>query len=88
MGEPLRKLSYHKSIFVDSVSVLWSFCFVFSPNIKFTGHLTRIVYFFAANRGTTAGSSGDEIGKALASVSFSFLAVFFFGGGGTGLRNN
>lgn len=36
------------------------------------GHLTHIIYFVsAANRGTTAGSSGDEIGKALASVSSS-----------------
>lgn len=32
----------------------------------------------AANRGTTAGSSGDEIGKALASVSsFVFLSFLF-----------
>uniref|UniRef100_A0A8P4K1C1 Transcription factor E2-alpha n=1 Tax=Dicentrarchus labrax TaxID=13489 RepID=A0A8P4K1C1_DICLA len=36
---------------------------------KLTGHLTHIIYFVsAANRGTTAGSSGDEIGKALASI--------------------
>lgn len=28
-----------------------------------------MLFVYAANRGTTAGSSGDEIGKALASVS-------------------
>lgn len=31
-----------------------------------------MLFVYAANRGTTAGSSGDEIGKALASVSSCF----------------
>lgn len=44
---------------------------------RLTSHLTRIYFISAANRGTTAGSSGDEIGKALASVS-SFLSVCCF----------
>lgn len=35
-----------------------------------------MLFAYAANRGTTAGSSGDEIGKALASVSsFGFLSL-------------
>ena len=47
-----------------------------SPKNKLTGHLTRVIYFVsAANRGTTAGSSGDEIGKALASVSPFFCLL-------------
>ena len=81
-----EKSTYHTSIFVVSVRFsshghLIYFCFVFfffPPKNKLTGHLTHIIYFVsAANRGTTAGSSGDEIGKALASVS-SFLFVVGF----------
>lgn len=35
-----------------------------------------MLFVYAANRGTTAGSSGAEIGKALASVSsFVFLCL-------------
>lgn len=44
--------------------------------VMFTSRVTWLITLFVptANRGTTAGSSGDEIGKALASVSsFDFL---------------
>lgn len=74
------KWTYHTSILVASVP--WSFDFFFFFSFlknKLPDHLTHIIYFVsAANRGTTAGSSGDEIGKALASVSFFLFVILFF----------
>lgn len=49
-------------------AITYQFCF------NLMGYRTNYALcLFAANRGTTAGSSGDEIGKALASVSSSLF---------------
>lgn len=67
---------YHRNV-LSLIQLPGHLDFFFSAKNKLAGHLTHITYFVsAANRGTTAGSSGDEIGKALASVS-SLLFVAF-----------
>lgn len=86
MGKGLLKFKLLcKYLCLSLTQLPWSFdvfyfIFIFSsPWNKLRGHLTRIIYFVsAANRSTTAGSSGDEIGKALASVSSFLFVVFFF----------
>lgn len=66
MGKKLNELVLYN---VEIAAVI----IVFPPRIDEWLSCDSSLTVSAANRGTTAGSSGDEIGKALASVSSSKL---------------
>lgn len=76
MGKNPFDWTFHRRVFQAAATDLfiWNGFILFKN--KLSVHLTGICYLMsAASRGTTASSSGDEIGKALASVSCSLFLL-------------